>query len=177
MVGASDPGPSAQAIEDEILDALTSAHVVAGSIGLTLRQLRDAAISGSTTNSLMDKIRGATTGQLFASAGLSDTYDNADFSMTASQTVEIIPASGESDTGLIWVRTSIAADTLEFSADSGTNYRAINAAVVGSMGRSFGDAGGCYFVLGIGDSTGRYRIVATSGVGTRNIGRAITTVG
>ena len=48
--------PTAQAIEDEILNALTSGHVTVDTIGQALHMLRNAAIAGATANSIMARI-------------------------------------------------------------------------------------------------------------------------
>jgi hypothetical protein len=54
-------------IVDEIWDELTADHVTASTMGLTMRQIRDAAISGQTADSIMSKLAGMTAAQAVAS--------------------------------------------------------------------------------------------------------------
>ncbi len=102
------------------------------------------------------------------------TSDNARISLTASQTDETIPAIGESDNGTFTQSTSIAGtDTFEISADSGSNYSARSRIEVYNSDFSINEAGS--FVIGCGNSTGRYRYVASADVGTRILVMTVTT--
>lgn len=102
------------------------------------------------------------------------TFDNARISLTASQTDETIPATGESDNGTFTQSTSVAgSDTFEISGDSGSNYSARSRVEVYDSDFSINEAGS--FVIGCGNSTGRYRYVATGDAGTRIIVMTVTT--
>ena len=102
------------------------------------------------------------------------TFDNARISLTASQTDETIPATGESDNVTFVQSTSIAGiDTFEISANSGTNYSARSRVEVYNSDFSINEAGS--FVIGCGNSTGKYRYVASADVGTRIIVMTVTT--
>jgi len=102
------------------------------------------------------------------------TFDNARISLTASQTDETIPATGELDNGTFTQSTSIAGtDTFEISADSGSNYSARSRVEVYNSDFSINEAGS--FVIGCGNSTARYRYVATADVGTRILVMIVTT--
>lgn len=89
--------PTAAVIADAVWDELTADHVIADSSGQSQHMIRNQAIAGSTLDSLYDKIRGATTGQAFASAGMTNAEDSARFCLAASATVDFIPAAGETD--------------------------------------------------------------------------------
>lgn len=104
------------------------------------------------------------------------SFDNARFSMTASQTTEIIPATNEADAGHIIVDVLIGlADTVDVSADSGTNY--VSKMTSAGVDTSLGLAGEYVTIEFIGNSTGRYRVVTSVSVGTRQFQRMITTFG
>ena len=102
------------------------------------------------------------------------TFDNARISLTASETDETIPATGESDNGTFTQSTSVAgADTFEISGNSGTDYSARSRVEVYNSDFSINEAGS--FVIGCGNSTGRYRYVASADVGTRILVMTVTT--
>ena len=102
------------------------------------------------------------------------TFDNARVALTASQSDETIPATGETDNGTFVQETSITgSDTFEISANSGTNYSARSRVEEYNSDFSINEAGS--FVIGCGNSTGRYRYVATSDVGTRQLVMTVTT--
>lgn len=165
--------PTAATISDAVWDEANADHVTAGSAGLAQNRIKDVAISsGDAANSISQKLRGMTDNQAVATAGVTRTFDNTEFTMTASQTTDIIPATGESDTGLVWVRVAVATDDFRLSANSGTNYTAVP--TVGVMA-TLGSAGNVCAIIGVGNSTGRYRIVTDNTVGTRTFARAITT--
>ncbi len=107
--------------------------------------------------------------------GLAITFDNAQLSLTASQTDATTPATGESDSGNVMWTTSISGvDTLETSPDSGSTFSALYPynTQTGGMGGTE-DAS---LLLGIGNSTGRYRVVMDANAGTRIISQTITTL-
>lgn len=166
-------GSYGQRLKDAVaLDTFIAARIT------DITKISSAAIAvGDTANSIAQKLRGATDNQVFPTAAgmVISSFDNSDFSMTESQTVEIIPATGESDFGMIIQRSGTAADTLLFSADSGVNYIALTATNLGEKWGTFGQAGTGFNILGIGNSTGRYKIVTTATVQTRNFVRIITT--
>ena len=112
---------------------------------------------------------------LTANPGLALTFDNARTSLTASQTDETIPATGESDNGTLVQEVSITgADTFEISANSGTNYSTRSRVEVYNSDFSVNQAGS--FIIGCGNSTGRYRYVANSDTGTREVVMTTTTL-
>ena len=102
------------------------------------------------------------------------TFDNARVALTASQSDETIPATGETDNGTFVQETSIAgADTFEISANSGTNYSARSRTETYNSDFSINEAGS--FVIACGNSSGRYRYVCTADVGTRILIMIVTT--
>lgn len=113
MAGAS---LTATQVENAVWDALTANHVTASTVGLSQRQIRDAAISGSTADSLLDKIRGATTGQLFAStAGMAlsnFTFTRTQATITATTLTNVLNKT----TGGGMVYAYILAEDLDASA-------------------------------------------------------------
>lgn len=104
------------------------------------------------------------------------TFDNARVSLTASQSDETIPATGESDSGMFSAESSIdTADVFEVSANSGTNFaEALDCQ--GTRGFLDGITGENIQLANIGNSTARYRVVVTATVGTRIYSQIITTV-
>lgn len=170
---------------DELLNATRSSFTDAGSVGEFYQEAMDQAIqSGHTTDSMLDVLRmflreaidvSPTANSLMAKAGQTQiTFDNARISLTASQTDETIPATGESDNGTFVQSTSVAGtDTFEISANSGTNYSARSRVEVYDSDFSINEAGS--FVIGCGNSTGRYRYVASADVGTRILVMTVTT--
>lgn len=105
--------------------------------------------------------------------GLSISFDNSRFTMTASQETEIIPASGESDTGSIIIESNgQSGDTFELSADSGSSYIA---RFIYTATTDFNGNGRPADFNGIGNSIGRYKVVTSSTAATRTYVRCITT--
>lgn len=101
------------------------------------------------------------------------TFDNVRISLTASQTDETIPATGESDKGNIVCETTLdTADELAVSANSGTNFAEI---FNQQQAQSVVVTSASVAIIGIGNSTGRYRFTMTATVGTRIIHQMITT--
>ena len=107
--------------------------------------------------------------------GLVLTFDNVRLALTASQTDETIPATGESDTGLIICETTGGfADALQFSADSGTTYESLRTS---DQTNHIGTAEGRSVSFnGLGNSAARYKLVMTSDVATRDFMQGVTTV-
>jgi hypothetical protein len=169
--------PTAAVNADAIWDEAVADHVAAGSEGLAQARIKDVAIAaGDAANSISQKLRGATDNQVFAStAGNTIAFDNARFTMTASQTVEIIPATGESDVGAIHAEVVVGTgDVVQVSSDSGTNYMNQTGRGDSATG-GFAAAGEWRPIEFVGNSTGRYRVVTDATVGTRTLQRMITT--
>lgn len=157
-----------QRLKDAVgLDTLLAARIT------DISKISSAAIAvGDTANSIAQKLRGALDNQAFpTTAGMViSSFDNARFSMTASQTTEIIPATGESDFGHIQCDTFITGDKLQVSADSGVNYIVPASETWGGSGVSNNPT-----IEGYGNSTGRYKVVTSATAGTRIFQRLITT--
>ena len=103
------------------------------------------------------------------------SFDNARFTMVASTTVDIIPATNEGDSGMIVLETFVAAgDRISISSNGGTNY--VNMQFRDGVLAVSAD-GDTMDINAIGNSTGRYRIVTDGTVGTRVWQRVITTLG
>lgn len=113
-----------------------------------------------------------------AGGGLSLTFDNARLSLTASQTDETIPATGESDSVTYLTSTVIGgADNLQISANSGTDYSTIAVLIGVHSAAEFGDQiDTIQSIPAIGNSTGRYRLSMDSTVGTRITIQVVTTI-
>jgi len=99
------------------------------------------------------------------------TFDNERLSLTASTTDTTTPATGESDAGMVIKESANNgfADVFEVSPDSGTNFGVCIGVTATNVVRSHNDP------YGIGNSTGRYRLVMTADVDTRVYVQAITT--
>ncbi len=110
-----------------------------------------------------------------SAGGLIISFDNVRFTMTASQTVEIIPASGEVDNGIIFLESGgDTGNKLYISADSGSNYVLVTNIITKST-PSFSVTGDVALIQGVGNSTGRYKIVVDSTVVNRVFHRCIVT--
>ncbi len=103
------------------------------------------------------------------------TSDNARLSITQSQTDSTIPASGEMDFVTYVLETFIASgDAFEISADGGSNYTLMNSTqAVASFTATVGNS---VSIPGIGNSNGRYRIVADGTAGTRVVMQSTITL-
>ncbi len=109
-----------------------------------------------------------------AGAGLALTFDNALFSLTASQTDATTPATGESDSGYIHCETLIGStDIAEISADTGSTFSSLT--VYNRDSVKFLQLEDGVLIHFVGNSTGRYRIVASATVGTRLFQMLVTT--
>ncbi len=97
-------------------------------------------------------------------SGLTLTFDNQRLSLTASQSDETIPATGELDNGFLLVETAINLDLFSVSVNSGTNYIVFDSTM---MGKTLNSSKNNLFINTIGNSTGRYKLVATADTGTR----------
>ncbi len=106
-------------------------------------------------------------------AGLALTFDNVRTSLTASQSDETIPATGEFDNGqIVIVSGGQAGDRMQVSADSGSNYSAQSIAQLSSV--EFNDIGEGVTILA-GNSTGRYKIVCDATCATRIYSQMVAT--
>ncbi len=106
-------------------------------------------------------------------SGITLTFDNARLQPTQSQEDETIPAVGESDTGTYFVETvQGSADKVSMSADSGSNYKGTYLEATNQLGDVVGNV---QFISGIGNSTGRYKLVMDATAGTRVIHQMLTT--
>tara|TARA_R110000823_G_scaffold307969_1_gene431384 strand:+ start:622 stop:1317 length:696 start_codon:yes stop_codon:yes gene_type:complete len=164
-------------------NSITLAKMASGTDGnlITYDSSGDPAyvVTGSATNVLTSN--GAGQAPTFQSAGggtqTQISFDNSTFTMSASQTVETIPATGESDTGFIMVNTGVGSasdDAVFVSSDSGTTYT--KSFTQTSSGSDFNSAGMKVTIDGIGNSTGRYKVVTVSDSGTRKFIKCITTI-
>lgn len=121
--GAGAVAPTVQQIEDKILDAFTVNHNLGSTVGQSLHMLRNLAIAGSITDSLMDKIRGATTGQVFAtSSGNPLTNIVVRISTIQDITTTITPAVGEHQHFMLFVPQANPAAILIIQISDGVNF-------------------------------------------------------
>ena len=113
---------------------------------------------------------------LTSATALALTFDNARLSITASQTDDTVPATGESDSGQIETVTAFStSDDFETSPNSGTNFHPW-LSFQGTAIRITENANSQGTIIGIGNSTGRYRITTDATAGTRIFHQLITTV-
>ncbi len=106
--------------------------------------------------------------------GLAMTFDNVRFSQTASQTLDIIPATGESDSGIIIRESGNYVDVVSISGDSGTTYQIMKPMSADKL--NITATGDTVQIIGVGNSTGRYRVISSADVETRYYHRIITTL-
>ena len=190
-------GGTAVGVAVSMLDALRADHTIAGSIGQFFQEMMDQAIQSDNTaesgldvtrrisaedmgtvtaESLMAKLTGMTDDQAVATAGgPTITFDNERITLTASQSDATTPASGETDSGVVVAESTIAgSDLFEISADSGSNFAAMT--VVGANAIDISVVNRTISYNGIGNSAGRYRILASSDTGNRTYSKVTTTV-
>lgn len=145
-------------IAQAVWDRDRTSHQSAGTFGIKIDDTNDTTIS---------------TG---AGGGLSLTFDNARISMTANQTDETIPATGESDFVTVVNNIPIGSGNFFVSADSGTNYKQIEETIGVMTPESFFKVDATVLsVSGIGNSTGRYKITSDAVAGTRIFSQDTTT--
>lgn len=103
---------TAEQIADQVWNEITSGHTVSGSTGQSIGMLRNVAISGDTSNSLMDRMDAAITTRAAIPTGISDV-------VTASEnvTTTYAPSSGEVSVITMVFKTDTVANiaTVEFS--------------------------------------------------------------
>ncbi len=103
------------------------------------------------------------------------TFDNVRTTITASQSDETIPATGESDSGQFLCETPIGStDAFHMSSNSGSNYATT---WTPTAKEAVGENAKLIHLLNpIGNSTGRYKWVASATAGSRIFHQMVTTL-
>ena len=102
------------------------------------------------------------------------TFDNVKTTLTADQTDETIPATGEADSTHMICDTVIGStDKFQISSDSGTTYDSMQA--VNTVSEAFAGGNRAPQFMVTGNSTGRYQILASNDAGSRIFQQMTTT--
>jgi hypothetical protein len=112
-----------------VLDALTSGHTVANSVGQVLHMIRNASLSGATSGSLFDKMDVKLSEGVAKDVTLGDA-DHSQLANTNEQTLKEFTANNDTihltiDAGLLLQETTVKI----YEKTDGTNYEIISQAV------------------------------------------------